>query len=432
MSPTMSILTRRNFLAAGGCAAAGALVGRSPTANAHAAVAPKRVLTLMCAGGWDTTFSLDPKAQSSDIDIPLDGQTEMFGDLPIFTHESRPNIATFFAEFGAMAAVINGIQVSSIAHDQARARVLTGNTSGNTPDAAAIVAAQLGSHLDAPYLSLSEYSFVGDLGVHAVNVGTTNQINALLDPSESYPVAPDSPFAHGGYIPSASEEDLIRQFVQERADRLATERAAMGFNHDRVQDYLASLGKGDQLRARADDFGVLGQQMDLSQQVNLALSALADELAWSVSVSIDGFDTHEDNENQGPLHNAVFGGLLQVARDLQATPGTRAGNNLLDETIIVAFSEMSRTPKRNNAQGKDHHSVTSALVFGGGVAGGRTYGGTGDQLQALNVDFATGDIDETDGATLTTGSFIGGVVQLAGGDASEYISNAPPFAAFCA
>ncbi|MEM6997068.1 MAG: DUF1501 domain-containing protein, partial [Myxococcota bacterium] len=114
----------------------------------------------------------------------------------------------------------------------------------------------------------------------------------------------------------------------------------------------------------------------------------------------------------------------------EALPGSRAGNNLLDETVVVVFSEMSRTPLLNGTGGKDHHPVTSALVFGGGVAGGRAYGGTDDNVRSQLVDFETGEVDD-DGGTLTTASLLAGVVELAGADASEYVTNASPFSAIC-
>ena len=50
---------------------------------------------------------------------------------------------------------------------------------------------------------------------------------------------------------------------------------------------------------------------------------------------------------------------------------------LLDETLVVAVGEFGRTPKINNTHGRDHWGMAqSALLAGGGVRGGRVYGGT--------------------------------------------------------
>ena len=56
------------------------------------------------------------------------------------------------------------------------------------------------------------------------------------------------------------------------------------------------------------------------------------------------------------------------------------GRGMLDETLVVAFGEMGRTPKINNAAGRDHWGAAqSALLAGGGIRGGQVYGSTDKQ-----------------------------------------------------
>ena len=93
------------------------------------------------------------------------------------------------------------------------------------------------------------------------------------------------------------------------------------------------------------------------------------------------------------------------------------------------FSEMSRTPAINADDGKDHHPVTSAMVFGGGVAGGVAYGANSDAVEAMPVDFETGRTHEGDLRSLGPGSWVAGVAALTGADASAYLSD-DPFTAF--
>jgi hypothetical protein len=50
---------------------------------------------------------------------------------------------------------------------------------------------------------------------------------------------------------------------------------------------------------------------------------------------------------------------------------------LLEETLVVAVGEFGRTPKINATQGRDHWGACqSALLAGGGIRGGQTYGAT--------------------------------------------------------
>jgi uncharacterized protein (DUF1501 family) len=92
----------------------------------------------------------------------------------------------------------------------------------------------------------------------------------------------------------------------------------------------------------------------------------------------------------------------------------------MDETVVVALSEMGRTPLVNGADGKDHWPVTSALVFGAGVAGQRVVGATDDFLLARNLHMGTGEPDPG-GEALYPENLLAGLLELVGVDPSiEY------------
>lgn len=423
--------TRRTFLAGAGCAAASSLLlGKS---RAHAAVSgtPRKLLLVFAEGGWDVSQALDPKPGLPTVDSPP-GEIRMFEDIPILVDESRPGVTSFFEAYAPISAVVNGINVRSISHEVCDRKILTGSASGTNPDAGAMVGHQLGADYPVPYLVLGQTAFSGPLGVSTGRVGSTNQIAVLLDPDQEYPRPMGSPYYHQGFSPTNDDEALIRQLVQARAERARATRGALGYNAARVDDFVASLERGDLLRANAAGFGEQGDPLDLQAQVTLALDALEQDLAWAINLSANlGWDTHQDNAPQSVLHDGLYGGLLGLADELAQRPGSQAGSSLLDETTVVVFSEMSRTPRLNADGGKDHHPVTSALIFGAGVAGGRTYGGTSDLVEALPVDHHTGEV-LAEGPTLEASSFIAGVAQLAGADPSAYLPNAEPFDAFIA
>ncbi|MGL4551977.1 MAG: DUF1501 domain-containing protein [Gemmataceae bacterium] len=59
--------------------------------------------------------------------------------------------------------------------------------------------------------------------------------------------------------------------------------------------------------------------------------------------------------------------LPQFDRAVSALLGDLSGRGLLDETLIVVLSEMSRTPKINAAGGRDHRThCYSTLLAGAG------------------------------------------------------------------
>ena len=142
------------------------------------------------------------------------------------------------------------------------------------------------------------------------------------------------------------------------------------------------------------------------------------------------WDTHAENDAiQSYLFEDLFHGLGLLVGMLAGAPGETTPT-LLEETVVVVFSEMGRTPQLNSAEGKDHWPYTSVLLVGAGIQGGRVVGGLDSNYYGLALDPVTGDADEdgnvpgvTDlGATLLTladvdpaellpdGQVIGGVI----------------------
>ncbi len=147
---------------------------------------------------------------------------------------------------------------------------------------------------------------------------------------------------------------------------------------------------------------------------------LDSRLAW---------DTHNDIGPQDGFHDTLFGALKGLIDDLALRPGSTAGSKLLDETVVFVVSEMSRTPLLNGTGGKDHWPVTSAMVIGAGVRGGRAYGGTNDRLEARPVDLATGAVQAA-GATIQTDHLAAGILELAGADPARYFPGVEALRAF--
>ena len=90
-----------------------------------------------------------------------------------------------------------------------------------------------------------------------------------------------------------------------------------------------------------------------------------------VEVSLDGWDTHQNNfERTGELLDMVDPAFAMLLKDLSE-------RDLLDETIVLWLGEFGRTPRINENDGRDHHTNGwSAVVAGGGTRGGQTVGGT--------------------------------------------------------
>ncbi|MGC6459903.1 MAG: DUF1501 domain-containing protein [Akkermansiaceae bacterium] len=90
-----------------------------------------------------------------------------------------------------------------------------------------------------------------------------------------------------------------------------------------------------------------------------------------VEVSHGGWDTHYDNftnvENRAKTLDQAFSALV---KDLET-------RGLLKSTLVVIATEFGRTPRivAEHSNGRDHHPACfSAVMAGGGIAGGQKYG----------------------------------------------------------
>lgn len=423
----MLTITRRGLLLGTAATFGAGLLTTRREARAGSGQPPRRLVIAMAEGGWDTTAVLDPKPGLATIDV-LPGDVQDFGGLPVYTDGTRPAVTGFFEAHASLCTVVNGIQVQSLNHPDCAKRMLTGTSSDVNADVGAIAAHALGEELAAPYLVLGRTSFSGPYASIAARAGTANQLGTLLAAERAYPVG--SPADFTPRLPlDATEEDLIRGHVLARAQRRLDARGQLGHNHRRLQDFVDSLDRGDTLAATAD-FGDFGYTGDLAFQAQLAADALEQGLSHAVQVEMGSFDTHDRNLDQIALAEAFFTGLRQLVDELVARPGLTAGSRMIDDTVVLVVSEMGRTPKLNARGGKDHWPVTSAMVIGGGLPGGRALGGTDDMQLGVPVDLLTGAPTEA-GVRIQYPNFAAGLLEAIGVDAATYLPGAEPFRALC-
>lgn len=417
-------LSRRGFLGTALAGAALATVPWSRRARAAATGPKKNVILMVAAGGWDVTYALDPKPGLDTVDVPA-GTLSTYEDIDVWTNATRPNVAAYFAAHAGVTSVIRGLSVRSIAHSECRKRVLTGTPSTSSPDVGAMCAHETGADLPLPYLILGQNALTGPLAASSGRVGSRNQLVSLLDPGQAYPLPGDVVPPGSHFAPSAADEVDVRAWVAARAERERATRGARGFNKRRVDDFVSSLGRGDLLREKEAGFGARGRNLNLATQVTLAADVIEQGISRAVQIDTRlGWDTHNTNSQQDGFHDTIFGTLKALVDDLTARNGSTAGSKMIDETVILVVSEMSRTPKLNGQMGKDHWPVTAAMVIGGGVAGGRVLGATTNKLEARAIDLATG-MPAGDGPTLQTNNLIAGVLDLAGADAERWFPGVP-------
>jgi len=417
---------RRDLLRAGAAVAAVAALPEWAR-PAFGGNKPRNLILVLQSGGWDTTYTLDPKVGVAGIDAGA-GTVQTIQGIPVLTDPSRPNVSAFFQRYGSISSAVNGIQVRSFIHPDCRKRVLTGTSSDQNPDVGAITAYENGKDMPVPYLVLGSSAMSGPMASITGRAGTTNQLAALLSPAGAYADLGGNGQPSPGFVPTSSDETYVKSFLEASAARVQATRGMGASNGKQLDAFVKSLDRAGLLRdfaAKSGGFGTRAYTPDLGVQIGVGTSALQASLSYAIMMETSNWDTHSNNMQQGPLADSLYSGLLQLGQKLESL-------GLLDNTVVFALSEMGRTPKLNGAAGKDHWPVTSALVFGAGVAGGKVFGGTDDQLGAVNVDLTTGALDPQNGVQLQTPNLVAGVLQLVGVDPGAYLSGVEPFRAIAA
>ncbi|MEX2140535.1 MAG: DUF1501 domain-containing protein [Pirellulales bacterium] len=110
-------------------------------------------------------------------------------------------------------------------------------------------------------------------------------------------------------------------------------------------------------------------------QALLAARRLVEADVGFVTVSIAGWDTHQDNFGQ--LRSRL---LPQLDRALSALIGDLDERGLMQETIVYCAGEFGRTPFVNGQAGRDHWArVMSVLLAGGSLPRGYVHGETDER-----------------------------------------------------
>ena len=373
--------------------------------------APKYLIVVFADGGWDVTFSIDPKdppPAGQEDDWPVDGpwvddtkneeyQATIRG-IPLQLNDaSRPEVTDFFEKNGSQCCVINGIWTGSIVHQPSRIRMFTGTTRPDQPDYATIVGYERGvgagvNDLPLGTIDFSGLGYTGDYSATSGRIGYSSQLKALLQKDATFSPPSWADYVLPLYSPTTTEEEAVQLHLRERVEAYRQQVGVAPRNQHLLDDMVESYERRAKMLANADLIAgnlPLGERPSLTKQVEIAVDLLKNNVCHTVTVASElVWDTHDINFLQHDRYNEFYASLNALAEKLTV-------EGLLSQTLVVVMSEMTRTPKRNVKLGKDHWPHTSQIWFGAGVKGGTVVGASGstdqNMLEAQTVDLATGE-----------------------------------------
>ena len=368
-------ITRRDFAAKTASSLLGVgLLGQSLTSKSFAAfegssklkqvATAKNVIYLYMSGGQSHMDTWDPKEG-----VETAGPTK-----PIKTSADGVRISEYLpltAQQMHHGTVINSVTSTQGAHEQGNYMMHTSYDMRGTIRHPAM-GAWLNVFQGGGNSTLPNFVFIGNDSRHP-GAGFFPAAQAPL-----YVNNPENGLKNVKLQPGLTEEKF--QARMKLADDLDKDFRS-SFPHRNVKAYAdmyddaMAMMKSEDLKAfdlteEAPEMRALYGKESFGQGCLLA-RRLVERGVRFVEVSLGGWDTHNANFVRVPeLCDTLDKALSALIGDLY-------NRGLLNDTLVVLTSEFGRTPDINQNAGRDHYpKAFSAVMFGGGVKGGYTYGKT--------------------------------------------------------
>jgi hypothetical protein len=399
---------RRDFLKLCGLAGLGVAVPlRSPPpARAEARNEPYEgpyFVVFNASGGWDTTYLMDPKG--------VNGINRLYKEGDILTrgaHKFAPTAKhvqgglsneDFYAEFGDGLLALNGLDYSVNNHAPGARYMATGKLDSLAyPTFAALVAACQGPACPLSFLTFGNYSATGNL----VALSRVPYLPSLRNLANADAVGGNerSPY-HDRFA-----QDRIERALRDEAEGRASQPRLPRAEH--AENMLFAAQANSRALERVTPYIPDIPKERLSQQADIALASFKAGVCVSANLSIGQFDSHANNDaDQMKLIPEFLAGIRYLLRRAEEL-------KIRDRLVVVAQSEMGRTPTYNGGNGKDHWSVGSILFLGRGIRGNRVVGATDEKQFHVPVNPRTLAVDRGQGIRVRPEHVHAALRELAG------------------
>lgn len=375
---------RRDFLKLAAASGLSVLVPGGAARGQEAELKPGPFwLFFHAVGGWDPTMLCDPKG----LGEPGEGRpvnrfgSDTIGEVGDLRYAPLAGHGAFFERHAHRLMVINGIDTATLDHTVGIRHIFSGKQAQGYPSLAALVAAAQVQGRPMGYLSFGGYDETADV-VARTRLGAAGVIGRVAWPN-SVAGDPDGDTFH-----SRATYRRILMAQQGRRPWLEQEYA-LPKAHRALGQLFAARSSENEVANLAEQL-TMGLQGDpLQRQVQLSLASFKAEIARTANLTLAGFDTHGAHDQR---QTAV---MTQLVRAIDYAWTEAEAKGLADDLIVVVGSDFARTPGYNAGAGKDHWSITSMLLMGKGIPGGRVLGKTSYHQAPYRLDPATlAPIDE--------------------------------------
>jgi uncharacterized protein (DUF1501 family) len=201
-----------------------------------------------------------------------------------------------------------------------------------------------------------------------VGWNTTSTLPHVLSGRTAVP-AIASPAGYSFASPNSGAEAAAERAAAVRiASHVPIDRPQVAFVYSSAQDALATL---DRVATVAQYVPSLTYpNTGLGQALRAVAGAMVRGIGTRVFyVTTGGFDTHS-GQNVNGANGAYFTLMATLNDALIAFYNDLRSQGLLDDTLVLSFSEFGRRITENGSQGTDHGAASVMLAMGGRVSGG--------------------------------------------------------------
>lgn len=381
---------------------------KEPPRSSYAPYEGTLFLFINAGGGWDVTSLCDPKG-AAFVDDPNrmnNYLTDDIGEAGNLRYAPMGGNQAFFDKYYDRTLVVNGVDMLTNGHDQGNRHTWSGRLSEGYPSMAAFFAASFGVEQPLAFLSFGAYSETAGL-VARTRSGNINVLQRLAYPSRMNPDDENTSF----HSPAAEEFVLRAQKDREIA---LLERQGLPKIRQAMSTLFTSRSGSNELRRLTEYLPETFSNNPIGEQAQLAIAAFRAGVCISANLSIGGFDTHGDNDNQ----QAQRLGTLLEGIDVLWSEAEMHG--VADRVFVAVGSDFGRTPGYNDGNGKDHWPVSSMMFMGKGVTGNRVVGSTTYRHEIVGVNLETLQADDSPTAKhIEPGHICQAIRRLAGVQGSE-------------